>query len=203
MGEQMFWQITSFPLCEHHIFLSHCSEDRTELVVPVRSELARRQIIPWLDQEDYHFGRDSRTALRDGLLRSRHIVFFVTPNMMAHTRGWCMMELAFSDLIQANLVYAGGPLLNYQLPLFYIDGVDTALPRTAWNALRDRGVVYPGDTDIVAWSVEQIAAFLHREQDLALDLAKVVLPGQDIHSALSKRPGLVERVTNFDPSPIP
>jgi hypothetical protein len=35
-----------------------------------------------------------------------------------------------------------------------------------------------------------------------LDLAKVVVAGQPVHDALIGRPGLLERVTQFDPSPI-
>src|SRR5450432_1699111 len=120
----MFWQITSFPRCEFHVFLSHCAADRTWLVHPVYEELRRRKIIPWLDRDDYYYGRDSRTALRDGLLRSRHIVFFITLGMMDYKRGWCSMELAYSGLLQANLSNPGGTLLNYELPLFFLDQTD-------------------------------------------------------------------------------
>ena len=200
----MFWEIASYPRCEYHVFLSHCAIDRQSLVYPVYDELMRRNIIPWLDREDYYYGRDSRTALRDGLLRSRHVVFFITLGMMDYTRGWCLMELAYSDLLQANLIHAGGPLLNFELPLIFLDRTDSDLQRTAWDALRDRGVFHhPTNGDPVAWAVDQITAFLHREQDLALDMAKVIVPGQPVHDALTRRPGLLERVTLFDPSPIP
>jgi hypothetical protein len=200
----MFWQITSYPRCEYHVFLSHCAIDRETLVYPVYDELKRRKIIPWLDREDYYYGRDSRNALRDGLLRSRHVVFFVTLGMMDYTRGWCSMELAYSDLLQANLVHVGGPLLNFELPLIFLARDNPELPRTAWDALRDRGRFHhPSHGVAVPWAVNQIAAFLHREQDLALDMVKVVVPGQPVYNALTGRPGLVERVTQFDPGPIP
>jgi hypothetical protein len=199
----MLWQIASNLRCEYHVFLSHCADDRSWLVHPVYDELMRRQIIPWLDREDYYYGRDSRTALRDGLLRSRHVVFFVTLGMLDYRRGWCPMELAYSDLIQANLTQPGGPLLNFELPLFFLDRVNPELPRTAWDALRDRGLFHRlSDGDAVTWAADQITNFLHREQDVALDMAKVVLPGQPVHNALIGRPGFVERVTQFDPSPI-
>ena len=124
--------------------------------------------------------------------------------MMDYRRGWCPMELAYSDLLQANLIHAGGPLLNFELPLILLDRADPELPRTAWDILRDRARFHhPSDGDAVPWAVDQIAAFLHREQDLALDMAKVVAPGQPVYDALTGRPGLVERVTKFDPSPIP
>ncbi len=140
---------------------------------PVYDELQRCGIIPWLDREDYYYGRDSRTALRDGLLRSRHIVFFVTLAMMDYRRGWCPMELAYADLLQTNLFYAGGTLLNLELPLFFLDRADPELPRTIWGALRDRGHFHhPSDGDPVAWAVNQIVAFLRREQKLVLDLRR-------------------------------
>lgn len=200
----MFWQITSFPRCEYHVFLCHCAEDRATLVYPVYNELRRKGIVPWLDREDYYYGRDSRTAVRDGLLRSRHVVFFVTLAMMDYRRGWCVMELAYSDLLQANMAHPGGSLLNFELPLFFLNPADPQLPRTAWDALRDRGRFHrPKDGDPVAWAIDQIAAFLDREQLLALDLAKVVTPGQPVYDALADRLGLVERVTQFDPGPIP
>jgi hypothetical protein len=184
--------------------LSHCAADRSALVYPVYEELKRHGITPWLDREDYYYGRDSRTALRDGLLRSRHVIFFITLAMMDYRRGWCYMELAYSDLLQANLLYPGGSLLNFELPLIFLDRHHPELPRTAWDALRDRGIFHhPSDGDPVAWATEQIVAFLHREQALALDMSKVVVPGQATYNALANCPGLVERVTRFDPNPIP
>ncbi len=200
----MFWQITSFPRCEYHVFLSHCAMDRDSLVYPVCEELKRRGIIPWLDRDDYYSGRDSRTALRDGLLRSRHVVFFITLGMMDYKRGWCPMELAYSDLLQSNLITAGGPLLNFEIPLIFLDRADPELPRTAWDALRDRGIFYrTTDGDPVLWAAKQITEFLQREQLLALDMSKVIVPGQRVYQTLSDRNGLIERITHFDPSPIP
>jgi hypothetical protein len=117
----MFWQISSFPRCEYHVFLSHCALDRQEMVHPVYDELKRRGII-----------------------------------------------------------------------------------LSAWDSLRDRGIFHQlADGDPVTWAVNKIVDFLHREQDLALDMAKVLLSGQPVYQTLSIRPGLVERITLFDPSPIP
>ena len=200
----MFWQITSFPTCGHHVFLSHCAEDREDLVLRVYDDLQQRGVVPWLDQADYSYGRDSRTALRDGLLKSRHVVFFVTLAMMDHRRGWCPMELAYADLIQANLFYQGGPLLNVVLPLFFLDPADPELLRTVGGALRDRGRFHrPSDGDAALWAVDQIVSFLRREQELARELAEVAIPGRGVYDDLAGRPGLLARVTTFDPRPIP
>lgn len=199
----MFWQLDSFPKCEYHVFLSHCAEDRTALVYPVYEALQRNGIIAWLDREDYYYGRDSRLALRDGLLRCRHVVFFITKAMTRHQRGWCAMELAYADLLQANLVHPGGSLLNFELPLFFLDQTDSELQRTVWAALRDRGTFCPlGSIDQVEWAVSSIASFLRREQALAVDLAKVITPRKPLYRTLKSRDGLVQRVVSFDPGPI-
>jgi hypothetical protein len=200
----MFWQITAYPRCRHHVFLSHCAIDRTWLVHPVHEELKRRMIVPWLDRDDYYYGRGSRIALRDTLLQSRHVVYFVTLGLMDYKRGWCAMEAAYSDLVQANLVYPGGTLLNFELALFFLDGADAELPRTVWDKFRDNGRFHhPSNGDQVGWAVEEIAAFLQREQILALDRAKELLPGRPIYDASVGTPGLIDRITRFDPSPIP
>jgi hypothetical protein len=204
----MFWQISFFPRCEYHVFLSHCALDRKRLVYPAYEELKRRNIIPWLDREDYYFGRGSRVALRDALMMCRHAVFFVTPAMMAYTRGWCPMELGYADLLQANLVHSGGNLSNLTLPLFFLSRSDRSasmkLNRTVWGMLRDTGRFHrPRDGDRVQWAAAQIQAFLRREQALALHMGRGILPGHPVHDEFGKRPGLLERVTSFDPGPIP
>ena len=200
----MFWQITFYPRCQHHVFLSHCAIDRPWLVHPVDEELKQRSIVPWLDRDDYYYGRPSRTALRDGLLYSRHVVYFVTLGMMDYKRGWCAMEAAYSDVLQANFVHRGGTVLNFELALFFLDHADEEIPRTIWNKFRDTGRFHhPSNGDPVQWAVDEIVAFLHREQDLALEMTKVLLPGQPAHDALAGCPSLINRVSRFDPSSIP
>jgi hypothetical protein len=200
----MLWEVTWFPRCQHHVFLSHCAVDRPWLIHPVYDELCRRGVVPWLDQHHYYYGRDSRAALRDGLLRSRHAVFFITLGMMDYTRGWCPMEVAYGDLLQSNFDTAGGTLLNYELPLFFLDRSSSAIAPTIWNAMRQNGPFYdPSNGDPVIWAVDQIVDFLRREQVLALDVAKVLVPGQPSYAALNSRTGFIQRVTHFDPSPIP
>lgn len=135
----MRWSIDYFPKCSHHVFLSHCAEDRANLVIPVYDALTAAGVSAWLDQVDYTYGRDSRTALKDGVLKSRHVVFFVTPDMISTGRGWCVFELAYAEILQANLLHPGGPLANVFLPLFFLPLTDPTLPRTVWQATRDRG----------------------------------------------------------------
>ncbi|HUG90408.1 MAG TPA: toll/interleukin-1 receptor domain-containing protein, partial [Planctomycetaceae bacterium] len=71
------WSITQWPVCEYHVFLSHCAEDRKRLVLPVYRRLQQSGITPWIDQHDYPSGRDPFESLRENLLRCRHIVYFI------------------------------------------------------------------------------------------------------------------------------
>lgn len=198
----MFWQIASFPKCEHHVFLSHCAEDRDGLVSPVYDRLVSAGITPWLDREDYYYGRDSRAALRDGLLRSRQVVFFVTDAMLAVARGWCVLELALTELLELSFRAPGGQLANVFLPLFLVPQADERLPRSVWQLVRDRGrFLTPGDP--VGWCVAQIHQFLAREQRLARELAGMARKDPAFAKLLNKTTGLADRITKFHPRRLP
>src|SRR5437870_11133699 len=108
------WSITNWPECDSHVFLSHCAEDRDNLVVPVYEELIRRNWRPWLDTEHYPLARDPLQAHQEALLKSRHVVYFVTPSMLRQGRGWGCLERAFASLIQRQLSY-GGDLAHVEL----------------------------------------------------------------------------------------
>ena len=113
------------------------------------------------------------------------------------------MELAYSDLLQANLIFPGGLLLNLELPLFFLDRNDEELRRTAWDVLRDRGSFHHSSNgDPIAWAADQIVDFLIREQRLAWNMAEDVASDNLFRDDLNRRSGLVDRVTRFDPSPI-
>lgn len=201
----MFWQITSFPRCDHHVFLSHCQEDRDTLVRPVYDRLMAAGVIPWLDQEDYYYGRDSRAALRDGVLRSRHVVFLVTDALLTSARGWCVYELALAEFAELNFRFAGGQFAHLFLPLYLVSQEDVRLPRTVWQAARDRGRFYdhPADGSVVAWCAREIQDFLTREQKLSTELAGVARQDAAVAARLKLTPGLFDRVTKFHPKRLP
>jgi hypothetical protein len=201
----MFWQLTSFPRCAHHVFLSHCAEDRDHLVRPVYDALVAGGVVPWLDQEDYYYGRDSRTALRDGLLRSRHAVFFVTPAMLSTARGWCVLELGLTELLELSLQVRGGKLANLFLPLFFVSQADDQLPRSVWQAVRDRGRFHHPDRDgdPTDWSRREIREYLLREQSLSRDVAEMSRQDPRFAEGLHATPGLYDRVAKFHPRRLP
>ncbi len=200
----MLWQLQFFPVCTHHVFLSHCREDRECLVFPLYSALQQRQIVPWLDQHDYPYGRTSLAALRDEVLKCRHAVFLITEAMLVQSRGWSIVELAWADVLQENLREAGGVLQNIILPLFFVRQGHELLPRTVWQSVRDRGVFYRHeDGDELTWAVSQIAGFLGREASRGLDNAAWLRQDSEARARLNARVGLVKRIKALHPTPGP
>ena len=200
----MFWTISSFPDCQWHIFLSHCREDRAPLVHPLDERLRVAGVLSWLDRDDYAYGRDSRTALRDGILRCRHTVMLITKTTLTQSRGWAVQELCWAELLQANLVIPGGTLQNVILPLFFVDPTHPDLAPSVWNLLLDRGRFYgENDGDQVEWAASQVLEFLRREEKQTQDLAVLSKRDPAFRAGLKDRvPGLFQRVTSSNP-PLP
>ena len=192
----MLWQIRFFPRCSHHVFLSHCREDRDWLVFPLFEALQRCGIVPWLDRHDYPYGRTSFEALRDSVLKCRHTIFLVTTAMLDQPRGWSIVELAWAELIQENLRVAGATLQTIALPLFFLDYADGRIARSAWQPLCERAVFHqPRYGAPVSWATRQIRDFLQREARRGKDVADGVQQDARLRDQLADPPGLFDRVT--------
>src|SRR5204863_9945 len=76
---------------------------RLRLVHPVFEVLAIAKYQPWLDQHHYPLGQGAFEALREEILRCRHVVYFVTAPFLAQGRGWNSVENAYANLLQENL----------------------------------------------------------------------------------------------------
>jgi hypothetical protein len=199
----MLWQAQSFPLCTHHVFLSHCQEDRERLVLPLDRVLRQRGVIPWLDQRDYTYGYSSFDALCDVILESRHTVFLVTPAMLAQPRGWSIVELAWVHLLQADLC-AAGSAQAVALPLFFLPRTDEALQRSAWRTISDPGAFHrSADGDHVAWALEHICRFLEQQRHKGLEMARRLEEDSRLRTQLAARPGLIDRITCRYPATMP
>ena len=200
----MLWQIRSFPKCDYHVFLSHSQEDRGPFIEPTRRLLAAGNILSWFDQDDYYYGRPSRTALRDGILRSRHTVLFITDSMIASPRGWCVMELTLVELLQSNLHVRGGQLAHPILPLFFVPQEDERLPRSVWQGLRDQGRFCPfvQSKRRSEWAANQIVTFLIREQRLSTEVAAALRNDDELSHEVDAVKGLRDRVADFHPASL-
>ncbi|MGO8750150.1 MAG: toll/interleukin-1 receptor domain-containing protein [Thermoguttaceae bacterium] len=200
----MLWQLRFFPACTHHVFLSHCREDREWLVFPLFQSLQQQQIIPWLDHHDYPYGRTSFEALRDGILKSRHTVFLVTSAMLTQPRSWGIIELAWADLLQENLREAGGTHQSVILPLFFLSQNDERLLRSAWQPIRDRAHFHtPQNGAPVDWAVREIREFLARQAVRGADNLAWLQQDSRARDRLNERQGLVDRIIAVHPTPAP
>jgi TIR domain len=201
----MSFSIEWFPNCTHHVFLSHTGLDKADLILPVRDRIIASGVVPWIDQDDYNYGRDSFLALSEGILACRHVVFFITPAMMANPKGWCPVELGFADIIERNLCDKATPLVNVILPLIFLPNAREALPGTVWRTLWDSGTPHDPDRhpDRVSWAAESICRFLEGEQRRAEQFDRRRIKDKAFGKLLNAKPGLQERVTTFEPQPLP
>jgi len=200
----MSFLIDSFPRCTHHVFLSHTGQNKDALILPVYQRLRSQGVIPWIDRHDFSYGRDSLVALAEGVLYSRHTVFFLTPAMLANPKGWCPVELAYADLLQRNLQAAALTLVNVILPLIFLPDPNATLPGTVWRTLADRGPICRAkrNPDRVSWAVDEIHRFLSSEQRRSEQLERRCRKEKAFGDSLTGTPGLKERVTLFEPQPI-
>src|ERR1035437_7632999 len=127
------WEIASFPHCEHHVFLSHCAEDRRWLVDPLHARLKSHQIIPWIDRHHYLAGTDPYEALREGVLKCRHIIFLITLAMLEQARGWANLEKGYAGILQDNLREGTVDLCHVEFPLFFVARDNPVLARSIWS----------------------------------------------------------------------
>jgi TIR domain len=133
------WRVRHLPRCTHHVFLSHCAEDRQRLVKPVCTALVNARYSPWLDQHHYPAGQGAFEALREGILKCRHVVYFVAAPFLSQGRGWNSVENAYANLLQENLHFSSLEVCHIQFPLFFVPNPHVVLQRSAWGPMLNRG----------------------------------------------------------------
>jgi hypothetical protein len=199
------WEISSFPKCQYHVFLSHCAEDRDWLVDPLYDRLSRLRIVAWFDRTHFGPGGDPHEKLRENILLSRHTVFLVTEGMLTQGRGWACVEKAYTGLLQENLRSRTTQLCRIELPLFFLPTSSVTFDRSVWSTVRSSGVYHgPGDGDPVEWAAAQVARFVYSETKRGRSL------GADLEidpTLIDGRPGLIDRVCAtypfLDAPPLP
>ena len=200
------WKVKRFPRCTHHAFLSHCAEDRSRLVLPVFQALQNEKISPWLDRHHYPAGQDAHEALREGIVRCRHVVYFVTARFLGQGRGWNSIENGYSNLLQANLHERGLDLCHVQLPLIFLPKAHSTLLRSTWGPLVSRGRFYPParlDGGSVDWATQQIISFVKQEEIRGASLADQVQHDPGFQTLLAAERNLLGRIMCADPPPAP
>jgi hypothetical protein len=200
------WRICQFPRCTHHVFLSHCAEDRTRLVQPVCDALRNAKYSPWLDKHDYPLGQGAFEALREGILFCRHVAYFVTAAFLSQGRGWNSAENAYANLLQENFRLRSIELCHIQLPLFFVPQGHLILSRSAWGPLVQRGRFYPAgrvDGGAMNWATAEITDFIKQEEARGVCLAVQVQNDPGFQPWLATEVNLLRRIMCADPLPTP
>ncbi|GAB2635976.1 hypothetical protein GCM10027169_00110 [Gordonia jinhuaensis] len=73
------------------VFLSHATEDKDSIAVPLRDELAERGVRVWLDKTEIKIGDSLRRKIDEGIRSSRFGVVVLSPAFFA--KGWTNHEL--------------------------------------------------------------------------------------------------------------
>lgn len=76
---------------EYDVFVSHASEDKAAVVVPLTDELIKRGLRVWVDYRELRLGDKLRERIDEGLRRSRFGLVIVSPRFFA--KPWPQTEL--------------------------------------------------------------------------------------------------------------
>lgn len=200
------WAICHLPRCTHHVFLSHCAEDRERLVVPVYNALENAKYFPWLDKHHYPAGQGAFEALREGILHCRHFVSFVTSRFLSQGRGWDSVENAYAKLLQDNLHFQSLELCHVHLPLLFLPPGHEILQRSAWGPFVHRGRRYPAgrvDNTAAAWATQELIAFIQQEDRRGASLAEQIQNDPGFQPLLVAEPNMLQRIMCADPPRSP
>jgi hypothetical protein len=134
------------------VFLSHASEDKESVAVPLRDALTARGVTVWLDKTEMRIGDSLRRKIDAGIRSSRMGIVVLSGSFFG--KGWTNHEL---DGLVTRTV-AGEQSL---LPIWH--GVDASDVRSYSPSLADKVAVNTADFDI---------------QQIAEQIAEVVLEGK-------------------------
>lgn len=199
------WQISHWPKCEFHVFLSHCAEDREHFVIPLQKELERRQITSWLDRHHYPLGTSSHEALREGLLKCRHIIYLITRETLKQARGWVAVEKTYGEVIQSRFRHEELELSHVELPMYFVRRDDKVLVRSIWQSVGEKGQFYVGKNvatrKAIRWTAGQIEEFVRREELRGEQIAEIVKHDPMLTAQFGHDPNLLRRIAASDPNP--
>jgi len=83
--------VAGTPPMEYDVFVSHASEDKAAVVVPLTEELIKRGLRVWVYYRELRLGDKLRERIDEGLRRSRFGVVIVSPRFFA--KQWPQTEL--------------------------------------------------------------------------------------------------------------
>ena len=76
---------------EYDVFISHAHEDKEDFVIPFVSELKKRNVKVWYDNDEIKWGDSLRAKIDSGLMHSRFGIVVISRNFIK--KGWTNHEL--------------------------------------------------------------------------------------------------------------
>ena len=95
------------PMSEWDAFISHASEDKDEVAVPLAAALERAGLLVWLDRQEIRVGDSLGDKVDDGLTHSAVAIVIVSPSFLASA--WAQSELkafvAMEETLHRTIIY--------------------------------------------------------------------------------------------------
>ena len=197
------WFIEQWPVLGFDAFLSHCAEDRETLVTPVCERLQELGVLPWFDQHDFPIANDPFDAMRTNLLRCRHVVYIITPNLLKQGRGWCATERSLAELVQRQFQFAASSLWTFELPLLLVNPTEPKFLRSTYAPLLPRAQSYTHrrqrGQSRVDWVVAMIQRLLQQQHSETDRLADQLTNEASLSQFVDIRSGLRTRLSSHLP----
>lgn len=136
------------------VFLSHATEDKEAVAVPLRNALTERGVTVWLDKTEIKIGDSLRRKIDEGIRSSRFSIVVLSPSFFA--KGWTNHEL---DGLVTKTV-AGEQTM---LPIWH--NVSAEQVRGYSASLADKRGLSTGDFDIEEMADQIAEAVLGAAED--------------------------------------
>ncbi len=184
---------------EYHVFISHASEDKQEVVRPLAEGLEARGLKVWLDEVQMTLGDNLRREIDKGLAQSRYGVVVLSPDYLR--KEWPLKELDSLMSLETGLhkkilpiwhkvnsedIAQYSPLMAGKLAAPSSKGLNHLIN----EVVRAVGVAQDGDSD----EEERPGASGHAMDQLIVDLLDRVVQAADNQLGMitGVRTGLVE-----------
>jgi hypothetical protein len=163
-------------------------------------------VIPWFDRHHYPSSTDPFVALRNQLIRCRHVVYFITPHLLKQGRGWCAVERSYAELMQRHFECAAQTMWNLEVPLIFAERNDERLARSIWAPLLQKARWF-GDRRAariskIDWAVSEIQLMLQQQHAQIDSIASHIKSDASLNAFIGQYPGLDERLVSRLPDPL-
>jgi hypothetical protein len=152
-------------------FISHVTED-AEDAKKLKAEIqgisgrgGRPAVDCFIDKHNWLAANENTAVIREFLVKSAHMLCWVTPTYLAKQRGWVWVELAYAELIELSMNLKKFAVQTpYVVPLFR--GVDVQqIARTPLHDYWQRNLVLPNQDPSLAEIARKLVDY--HEQELS------------------------------------